>query len=129
MGSEDIKTQIRWVVFSKWGDAIDINWTRRDVLRQVEHATGEPWKTLHRKYGMFVAKAAVGPIPVTCGVCDYAENPATVSGGNELHEPGTTVYSCRNGVCWYKDDPDMNPSWFGCSLGEHPDRNPGQGGA
>ena len=53
---------------------------------------------------------------VACEMCRYAEDEATTGGLNELHEPGTTVFSCRNGVCWLDGEPDMNPWWFGCSL-------------
>ena len=53
----------------------------------------------------------------TCGECRFAENEAT-AGDDDLHEPGTVMYSCLNGVCWYRDDPYQNPADFGCSLWE-----------
>ena len=60
---------------------------------------------------------AVANATGTCGECRYAENEAT-AGDDDLHEPGTVMYSCLNGVCWYRDDPYQNPADFGCSLWE-----------
>ncbi len=62
-----VKREVRWAVCDRWGYVAWMAWLRRDAIRKAVDDWGKPWRTLKRKYGMFVAKVQIGPVEADRG--------------------------------------------------------------
>lgn len=112
--------EIMWGLLNRNGEVCEVSDRRRPLQDYAEFIFYGGWRNIRRRGDMSIRRVTVTiGLPVTCEVCRYGEYAGQTSA--EPWSDGDRViqlFSCRNGVRWWKDEPE-NPPWFGCNLGLH----------
>lgn len=112
--------ELMWALLNRHDQVCYVDDRREPLMRKGESIFGGSWRNIRRRGDMSIRRVTViiGR-DVTCAECRYGDH-AGATNAEPWSDTETVIslYSCRNGVRWWAEEPE-NPPWFGCTMGVH----------